>query len=122
MTHSGDTPSPLERALAQRFQALRDAEQASVPSLPDLPAQLSHRHRRPALGALALMASVAASLLVLVALPEPQSPDALYVEVMQSAALITDDFLQTPAGTQPELLELPVFEPAQRRPRLGEFN
>ncbi|MEZ5568691.1 MAG: hypothetical protein R3E54_10200 [Halioglobus sp.] len=122
MTPSDDTQSQRDQALARRFQALRDAERASAPPLPALPAQTPPRDHRPALGALALLASAAAVLLVLVIQPESQSPDALYREVMQSAALITDEFLQTPAGTQPEVRELPVFEPGRHHGGLEGFN
>tara|TARA_R110000823_G_scaffold139607_7_gene269540 strand:- start:2636 stop:3004 length:369 start_codon:yes stop_codon:yes gene_type:complete len=122
MTSSPDTE---ERFLAQRFAQLRAVESRTAPPLPEVPEVVAHSpHRSPLVArtAAAFAVSLAASVLVMVVLPERQSPQALYLDIMQSSVLITDDLLRPSDSLVPELHDLPAYEPVSGQDMYSEFK
>lgn len=119
------SPESQEQLLALRFRQLRDAESQTAPPLPELPAVAAHPQPGNSLakrGTAAVATALAASVLVMIALPERQSPQALYLDIMQSSVLMTDELLQTSDSTLPEMREIQAFDFAPAAGPLSEFN
>lgn len=98
------TPDIHEEHLSRRFRQLREVESQAAPPLPTLSAVTAHRQQRNTLGlraAAAVAVSLAASVMVMVVLPARQSPETLYLDIMRSSVLITEDLLQA-GSTLPE--------------------
>ncbi len=110
MTH--EQRDAIERELARRFHQLRREEGLSLPALPDeLPvrratayAAAGWRNMVPVGAAMA-----AAILVALVAFQRPQSPDALYRDVMDASVLVTDSLLSVSPVALPEKTGTPAL-------------
>ncbi len=120
------TPSPdiHEEHLSRRFRQLREVESQTAPPLPALSAVTARRQQRNTFGvraAAAVAVSLAASVMVMVVLPARQSPETLYLDIMRSSVLITEDLLQA-GSTLPEHYRMPTDEFAPVPDLMSEPN
>lgn len=111
MSDSRETREVSDADLMRLFAQMRDADASEAPAFPeDLafvvapPANEEGRETQQGRQMLPWMGALAAAVLVaFIAIPGPQSPEEVYLEVMSANHLLTDEMMLASSATLPEM-------------------
>ena len=109
MSEPGTVQDKLERQLETMFAALREVESKEAPPFEPGSGQVKLAEGGPKPPLKVAWGLVAAIVVAVIAFPDRQQPETLYLDIIASAELVTEDMIIAPPEFLPEQGVTPVL-------------